>query len=118
MLLHWYFGGAMPYPASREPVAYALLIANTALLVWRLVMRMAFTGRSYGLREALWSLPRFLVGNIVSLLAAPRAVILYIGMLRGAPPVWDKTSHEFPGMPSDAEPAAPTHTASRTLKSE
>jgi adsorption protein B len=62
---------------------------------------MIFTGRSYGMREAIWALPRFLVGNLVSLIAAPRAVIVYIGMLRGAAPVWDKTRHEFPDLPPD-----------------
>lgn len=103
--VHWKFGMAMPYPTAYQPVAFGLLVANTALLAWRLAMRMAFTGRSYGMREALWSLPRFLVGNIVSLIAAPRAVILYIGMLRGAPPVWDKTRHEFPDLPAAAEGA-------------
>lgn len=62
---------------------------------------MLFTSRSYGPREAFWSLPRFLVGNLVSLIAAPRAVLRYIRMLRGAAPVWDKTRHDFPDLPAD-----------------
>lgn len=103
LLLHWKIGAAMPYPAP-HPIAFVLLVANAALLIWRLAMRMIFTARSYGLREALWSLPRFLVGNLVSLIAAPRAVIVYIGMLRGAAPVWDKTRHEFPTGPADTDP--------------
>ncbi len=98
-LLHWQVGTAIPAPAS-HPIALALFVANTLLLIWRLTIRMIFTARSYGLREALWSLPRFLVGNLVALIAAPRAVIIYIGMLRGAPPVWDKTRHEFPDAPA------------------
>ncbi len=109
LLLHWVFGETSPYanpvyPAASWSVAFWLLVANAALLAWRLAIRMLFTGRSYGLREAMWSLPRFLVGNLVSLVAAPRAVILYIGMLRGAAPVWDKTRHDFPDMPC-AQPA-------------
>ncbi|WP_240663555.1 glycosyl transferase family protein [Sphingomonas sp. UV9] len=102
ILLHWQAGAAIPYPPS-QPTGFVLLVANAALLAWRLAMRMIFTGRSYGLREALWSLPRFLVGNVVALLAAPRAVIVYIGMLRGAPLVWDKTRHDFPDVMAGAE---------------
>ena len=73
-----------------------LLVANALLLAWRLAMRVAFTGRTYGATEALLALPRFIVGNFVALLAAPRAVMRYVSMLRGQAPVWDKTRHEFP----------------------
>ena len=66
------------------------------LLGWRIAMRMGFTGRAYGWREACWSVPRFVVGNYVALLAARRALSRYVAMLRGAPPVWDKTRHAFP----------------------
>ena len=101
LAMHAYSDGASPYANGAYPVAFWLLVANGALLAWRLGMRMIFTGRSYGVREAFWALPRFLVGNLVSLIAAPRAVVVYVGMLRGAAPVWDKTRHEFPDLPSD-----------------
>lgn len=91
--LHWFAGSDA---AAGGGAGLWLLVANTALLGWRLATRMIFTGRSYGLREAFWSLPRFVVGNFVALNAAPRALVRYIGMLRGAAPVWDKTRHEFP----------------------
>ncbi len=97
--LHWYRGSSATPDGS--PGLW-LLVVNTALLGWRLVTRMIFTGRSYGPREALWSLPRFVVGNFVALNAAPRALVRYVGMLRGAAPVWDKTRHEFPGTPAMA----------------
>ncbi|TXC72172.1 glycosyl transferase family protein [Sphingomonas ginsenosidivorax] len=97
--LHWYRGSSAT--AVGSPGLW-LLVVNTALLAWRLATRMLFTGRSYGLREALWSLPRFVVGNFVALNAAPRALVRYIGMLRGAAPVWDKTRHEFPDAPAMA----------------
>jgi hypothetical protein len=100
-LLHVRADGASPYANGAYPIAFWLLVANGALLAWRLGARMVFTGRSYGLREAFWAVPRFLVGNLVSLIAAPRAVFVYVGMLRGAAPVWDKTRHEFPDLPSD-----------------
>lgn len=86
-----------------DPLVW-LLLANTALLGWRLGMRMLFTGRCYGLREALWSLPRFVVGNYIALIAAPRALIRYVAMLRGAAPIWDKTRHEFPDLPIPDRP--------------
>ena len=83
------------------PIPSALLwlfAVNTMLLWWRLVMRMVFTGRAYGWREALWSLPRFVIGNFVALAAAPRALIRYVFVLRGRPAVWDKTRHHFPDL--------------------
>ncbi|RZM33027.1 MAG: glycosyl transferase family protein, partial [Sphingomonas sp.] len=108
MIVHWSLGAAPPFSGGATPIAGWLLMANTILLAWRLAIRMLFTGRSYGLREAFWALPRFLVGNLVSLIAAPRAVILYIGMLRGASPVWDKTRHEFPDLSPGVAPRSTT----------
>ncbi|WP_425228591.1 glycosyl transferase family protein [Sphingomonas sp.] len=92
---HWRSG--TPPPAITPLVAWLLTI-NAWLLVWRLGMRMLFTGRAYGLRQALWSVPRFVVGNAVTLLAAPRALLLYSRLLRGASPHWDKTAHVFPDL--------------------
>ncbi len=92
LVLHW----QMPHAAVADGPVLWLLLVNMALLVWRLGSRMIFTARCYGIIEACWSLPRFLVGNLVALIAAPGALIRYVAMLRGAPPVWDKTRHEFP----------------------
>lgn len=82
--------------ASGVSIPTWLLTANGALLGWRLVMRAAFTGAAYGMREALWSVPRALVANLIALLAARRAITRYVGLLRGARLVWDKTAHVFP----------------------
>jgi adsorption protein B len=78
------------------PMLRGLLWINAGLLAWRLIMRATFTGLSYGRREALWSLPRAMVGNLIAVLAARRAMIRYLGMLAGRVPVWDKTAHSFP----------------------
>ena len=101
--LHALAGTALP----TDRLAPWLLLATTALLGWRLAMRFACTARCYGRREALWSIPRFFVGNLIALVAAPRAIIRYVAMLRGATPVWDKTRHEFPigDTPASAVPA-------------
>ena len=89
---HWVGGDAAPLPGGPG----WLVATNLMLLGWRIAMRMGFTGRAYGWREACWSVPRFVVGNYVALLAARRALTRYVAMLRGAPPVWDKTRHAFP----------------------
>jgi adsorption protein B len=56
-------------------------------------MRGHFTARWYGLRAALLSLPRAFVANVIAMLAARRAVLLYWRMLRSGEVVWDKTEH-------------------------
>ena len=81
-----------------------LIAVNTLLLGWRLVMRALFTGAAYGWREALWSLPRAFVGNLIALLAARRAITRYVAQLAGATPVWDKTAHQFPAHLPDTAP--------------
>lgn len=93
--VYWLGGTSAP---ELSPMLGALLTINMLLLAWRLLMRMVFTGRAYGWREALWSLPRFLVGNAVTLMAAPRALLLYLRLLRGDAPTWDKTAHVFPDL--------------------
>ena len=92
-LIHLIRGTTAP-PA--DPLLDDFIFWNALLLCWRLAMRMAFTRRVYGWQEALWSVPRFVVGNFVALAAAPRALLRYAGILRGHTPVWDKTQHEFP----------------------
>jgi adsorption protein B len=92
-------------PASGALAPVWLVVANAALLLWRLAVRAWFTGRDYGPVEALLSAPRMVVGNVISMFAARRAVIQYVQMLRGAAPRWDKTAHVFPDVtPPGANP--------------
>lgn len=91
---HWW----TETPAAPDPMPATLLAINAVLLVWRLTMRISFTGRLYGPVEAVLAVPRFLVGNAVALAAAPRALVHYLRLLGGAAPVWDKTRHDFPGV--------------------
>lgn len=90
---HLAVGTALPVPDG--PVS-VLLIFNALLLGWRLALRMAFTGHAYGMRQALLSLPRVLAANLISLLAARRALTIYWPTLWGRRPHWDKTAHHFP----------------------
>lgn len=96
---HWLSQRALPPP---NPLATALVQFNLALLGWRLIVRAAFVGRAHGWAEAFWSVPRIVVANYVALLAARRALTLYLGILAGGAPRWDKTAHQFPDQPPDA----------------
>jgi adsorption protein B len=76
-----------------DPALATLLAVNGVLLGWRVVMRAAFTTAAYGPVEGLLSIPRLLVGNVIAMLAAARAVSLHLG---GGAKRWDKTRHMFP----------------------
>lgn len=84
-----------PLPRPEGPLV-PLLAVNLALLAWRIAMRMGFTAHAFGPVEALLSVPRLFVANLVALLAARRAITIYLPTLRGKRPVWDKTEHHFP----------------------
>jgi adsorption protein B len=71
-----------------------LFVLNGLLLFWRLGMRFGFVADAYGWREGLRAVPRVLVGNVIEIGAAARAVSLY-RRERGAAR-WDKTRHAFP----------------------
>ncbi|VAV92251.1 Glycosyltransferases, probably involved in cell wall biogenesis [hydrothermal vent metagenome] len=83
-------------PTPLSTLLKTLLLINAIFLVWRLIMRGYFVFKLYGLREALLSIPRTLVSNIINIMAARRAMIQYLGSLSGRPLVWEKTSHFFP----------------------
>jgi bacteriophage N4 adsorption protein B len=74
----------------------ALIAVNIMLLFWRMAMRAYFVAQLYGWREGLISIPRTLVGNVIAIMAARRAVIQYWGIAKGQRAVWDKTAHKFP----------------------
>lgn len=77
-----------PTPALRVMLAICL-----ASLVWRMIMRFAFTAREYGLAEGLRSIPRIVVANVIAIMAGRRALAAYLRTLGGAAVVWDKTEH-------------------------
>ena len=82
-----------PVQARMDSTLTLLLTINFWLLAWRILMRAAFTTCAYGLAEGLLSIPRLVVGNVIAMLAAIRAVALHLG---GGPKRWDKTRHMFP----------------------
>lgn len=87
-------GGWVMQPFS--PFLSLLVTINVGLLGWRLVMRFGFVARTYGWREGLRSIPRVVIGNIVSILAARRALARYLTLRRTGHSRWDKTDHQFP----------------------
>ncbi len=89
-------------PPPLHPAMRMLLLANALLLVWRLLVRAAFVWRAYGWREARWVPARTIVANAIALVAARRAAFLYVRMLAGSVPQWDKTDHQFPDDPEVA----------------
>lgn len=70
-----------------------LLLLTLAGLAWRVLLRAIFTAREFGPTEGLRAVPRVLMSNIISIMSGRRALAAYIGTLRGAPVVWDKTEH-------------------------
>ncbi|HEX8840680.1 MAG TPA: glycosyl transferase family protein [Sphingomicrobium sp.] len=82
-----------PIRARPDPTLTLLLKVNAGFLAWRILMRACFTGWAYGFEEGLRSIPRLVVGNVIAILAAMRAVSLHAG---GGAKRWDKTHHIFP----------------------
>ena len=89
-------GGIDPHmPDALRP----LLLFNLLLLVWRVIIRIIVVRRFYTTGAALWSVPRILVGNIIAIFSAARALR---GYRPGAIAAWDKTEHIFPeSLPCD-----------------
>jgi len=82
-----------PIAVRIDPLLVKLLIINGWLLAWRILMRACFTASAYGFTEGILSIPRLVIGNIIAMLAAARAVSLHIG---GGAKRWEKTRHIFP----------------------
>lgn len=93
LLIHAAGGPPLPAPGTMLDL---LLRVNAGLLIWRLAVRAAFVTQSHGWREGVRSVPRALVGNIIAMMAARRALASYVASLRGQALRWDKTAHQFP----------------------
>lgn len=100
-ILGWYA------PPPLDPAFRLLLIVNGLALAWRVLVRALCTGWQYGARQALWSVPRALVGNIIAVMAARRALLAYAASLGGTPLPWDKTRHHIPAAPGPFESPGP-----------
>ena len=82
-----------PITISISPVTAALIEVNAWLLGWRLLMRASFTTATHGWREGICAVPRVLVANLITILAAYRALMIHSA---GGPRRWEKTQHFYP----------------------
>ncbi len=82
-----------PIEVTIDPLLTTLLWINLWLLLCRIAMRVLFTTSAYGMAQGILSVPRLVVGNLIAICAAFRALALYLAR---APQVWDKTRHTFP----------------------
>ena len=89
-------------PEALSPQLVLAMHCTAGLMLWRLAMRFVFSARAYGWRQGLLAIPRSVIANIIAMLAARRAVWIYIRQWRGGAVIWDKTTHRFPsgGAPS------------------
>ena len=94
LLIAEYAGAYQLQPVSR--FLETLLFVNAGFLMWRLLLKSYFVFTLYGLREALLSMPRTVVANLINILAAWRAMGHYIDQLAGLPVHWEKTRHFYP----------------------
>jgi len=93
-----YFAGALTgwiEPALSNALIHLLEI-NFVLMLWRMAIRAWFVTAAYGWRQGMRSVPRTIIANIILIFAVRRAVVIYFGLMRGAPLRWDKTTHRFP----------------------
>ncbi len=93
------FGSEQP---ATTPMLDLLLSISGMILLWRLAVRCFFVTRAYGWREGLRAIPRAVIGNVIAIMAARRALWLYLRMRREGVVRWDKTAHAFPDvMPAE-----------------
>jgi adsorption protein B len=86
--------GLAPAPVSPLP-GWAIAV-NLGLLGWRTAWRAGFTLSACGWRMAALTPLHMVVGNVVAMAAAVRAIALYVGIVRHGRVRWDKTAHVFP----------------------
>jgi len=80
-----------------DSLLWRIVLLDIGLLAYRMVQKVSFVSRVYGWRHALYSIPRYPVGNFVNMVATVRAARLYLGhRLLGRELAWTKTAHAFP----------------------
>jgi adsorption protein B len=76
---------------------WSLIWITLAFLINRILHRMLFTGLIYGWEQALLSIPRMVVSNVVAFLASERALRLFVfHLITRKPLAWNKTDHFYP----------------------
>lgn len=90
-----------------HPVLSAVLVLNLTFMANRALQRMYFVGRCYGRTQALLSLARMPVNNLINFFAVMRAWKQFLlHLATGRKLAWDKTAHVYPIAPTLAPAAA------------
>jgi bacteriophage N4 adsorption protein B len=80
-------------PRLNAPLVEIVVAIGLVGVVWRGLVRFAFSTVLYGLAEGLRSVVRMPIANLITIVAARRALVAYLRTLRGGEPIWEKTSH-------------------------
>ena len=80
-------------PRLNAPLLEIIVATGLAGFIWRGLVRSAFSTALYGVAEGLRSVVRMPIANIITIIAARRALAAYLRTLRGGEPIWEKTSH-------------------------
>ena len=89
----WYLGGSI----GARPELFALLIANTGMIVWRQVVRGIFVGTVYGWKHGLTVPARAPWANWIDCCATLSALWTFLSaQVRGRGLSWAKTAHSYP----------------------
>lgn len=82
---------------EKDSFLWRLLLINGLLFVNRVFMRAYCVYKLYDLQQALLSLPRMILGNIINFLATWRAISQYMQFMKTGKFIkWDKTAHHYP----------------------
>lgn len=81
---------------DQRPLLAILCLGNFLILLWRCMIRALCVAREYGLVQALLSILRLPVSNLLLIGTAFYALFRYWQHHCGRPLVWDKTDHHFP----------------------
>jgi len=82
---------------NSQTVLWKIAIVDTWLLGYRAVQKMISVYSIYSLKQAIFSVPRVVIGNLINFVATVRALRTYLEhKLFGRPIVWLKTVHTFP----------------------
>src|ERR1043166_1209936 len=81
-----------------DTLLWKLTIIDSWLLVYRGVQKFISVQSIYNVKQAVFSIPRVVVGNCINFVATVRAARIFLAhKLFNKPIVWHKTSHVFPG---------------------
>lgn len=76
---------------------WTLILVDTCFLVYRVLIKVFYVKQIYGWKQALFSIPRYPLGNVINFFATCRATWMYVrSRVFGKPLVWIKTTHLFP----------------------